>query len=94
MTEDEFYALADEDCPWQFLGGELVREPVSERHEDIFAYARTIRVDLLEPGGYRTRSHAAGALASAVVPGFWIEVAWLWQDPLPAPLSCLRRILA
>jgi len=185
MTEDEFYAHADEDCPWQFLGGELVREPVSERHEALFGflmsllytylgergggvvrgsryamrldpqwspepdllvvlserlpfmgpqrlegpadlvieiaspgrldlrkklpryhearireiwivdpYARTIRVDTLEAGGYRTRSHAAGALASAVVPGFWIDVGWLWQEPLPAPLACLRRILA
>jgi Uma2 family endonuclease len=185
MTEDEFYAHADEDCPWQFLGGELVREPVSGRHEDIFAflisllytylgergggvvrgsryamrldpqwspepdllvvlsnrlqlmgpqrlegpadlvieiaspgrldlrkklpryhearipeiwivdpYARTIRVDTVEAGGYQTRNHTAGALASAVVPGFWIDVAWLWQEPLPAPLGCLRRILA
>jgi Uma2 family endonuclease len=185
MTEEEFYAYADEDCPWQFLGGELVREPVSKRHEDLFAflltllydylgergggevkgsryamrldpkwspepdllvvraerrhlmgpqrlegpadlvieiaspgrldlrkklpryhearlpeiwivdpYARSIRVDTLEAGGgYRTRTHTEGALASAVLPGFWIEVGWLWQDPLPAPLSCLRQIL-
>lgn len=185
MTEDEFYAYADEDCPWQFLGGELVREPVSRRHEELFAfllsllyvyfgergggqvsgsryamrldpqwspepdllvvlsgrrqfmgpqrlegpadlvieiaspgrldlrkklpryhearlpeiwivdpYARSIRVDTLESGGYQTRTHTAGVLASAVVPGFWIDIGWLWQDPPPAPLSCLRRILA
>jgi Uma2 family endonuclease len=185
MTEEEFYAYADEDCPWQFLGGELVREPVSKRHEDLFAflltllygylgergggevkgsryamrldpkwspepdllvvradrrhlmgpqrlegpadlvieiaspgrldlrkklpryhearlpeiwiidpYAGSIRVDTLEEGAYRTRSHAAGPMYSAVLPGFWIDVAWLWQDPLPAPLSCLRQILA
>jgi Uma2 family endonuclease len=185
MTEDEFYAYADEDCPWQFLGGELVSEPVSERHEDLFAflisllrfylsergggevrgsryamrldpkwspepdllvvrperrhlmgpqrlegpadlvieiaspgkidlrkklprylearvpeiwivdpYARSVRVDTLEPAGYETRTLTAGILASAVVPGFWIDVAWLWQEPLPAPPSCLRQILA
>lgn len=186
MTEEEFYASADEDCPWQFLGGELVREPVSEHHEDLFAflvtllrlyleergggevrgsryamrldpqwspepdllvvcaerrhlmgpqrlegpadlvieiaspgrldlrkklpryhqarlpeiwivdpYARSIRVDTLEAGGtYRTRICTAGALRSAVLPGFWIDVAWLWQDPLPASLPCLRQILA
>ena len=184
MTEDEFYAYADEDCPWQFLGGELVREPVSERHEDIFAflitllrvylsergggvvrgsryamrldplwspepdllvvlserrqfmgpqrlegpadlvieiaspgrldlrkklpryhqarlpeiwivnpYARTIRVDTLAADGYRTRNHAEGVLASAVVPGFWIDVAWLWAKPLPNVLTCLRAVL-
>jgi Uma2 family endonuclease len=185
MTEEEFYAFADEDCPWQFLGGELVREPVSEHHEELFLflatllhaylgergggavrgsryamrldpkwspepdllvvraerrhlmgpqrlegpadlvieiaspgrldlrkklpryhqarlpeiwivdpYARSIRVDTLEGGAYRTRTHTEGTLASAVLPGFWIDVAWLWQEPLPAPLSCLRRILA
>ena len=161
MTEEEFYAYADEDCPWQFLGGELVREPVSKRHENLFGflltllysylgerggaevrgsryairldakwspepdllvvraerrhlmgpqrleepadlvieiaspgridlrkklpryhearlpeiwivepYARSIRVDTLEAGAYRTRTHAAGAMASAVLPGF------------------------
>ncbi len=184
MTEDEFYAWADEDCPYQYLGGELIKEPVSERHEDLFAflmslfyvylgergggevrgsryamrldpkwspepdllvvreerlhlmgeqrlegpadlvieiaspgridlrkklpryheahlpeiwivdpYARSIRVDTLESGGYQTRIQTAGVLTSAVVPGFWIDVAWLWQEPLPAPLSCLRQIL-
>jgi Uma2 family endonuclease len=184
MTEDEFYAWADEDCPYQLLGGELVREPVSDRHEELFAFllsllysflgerrcgrvigsryamrldplwspepdllvvraerlhlmgpqrlegpadlvieiaspgridlrkklpryhqaqlpeiwivdrcARSVRVDTLEAGGYQTRIHTAGRLGSAVVPGFWIDVAWLWQDPLPAPLSCLHQIL-
>jgi Uma2 family endonuclease len=186
MTEEEFYAYADEDCPWQYLGGDLVREPVSKHHEDLFLflgtllrvyfdergggevkgsryamrldpkwspepdllvvlaerrhlmkpqrlegpadlvieiaspgrldlrkklpryhearlpeiwivdpYARSIRVDALEAGGaYRTRTHTDGRLASAVLPGFWIDVAWLWQDPLPTSLSCLRQILA
>jgi Uma2 family endonuclease len=184
MTEDEFYAWADEDCPWQYLGGELVREPVSKRHEDLFAfllflllgyldergggevkgsryamrldpkwspepdllvvreerrhlmgprrlegpadlvieiaspgrldirkklpryhevrlpeiwivdpYTRSVRVDTLESGSYQTRNLAEGVLASVVVPGFWIDVAWLWQDTLPATLSCLRQIL-
>jgi Uma2 family endonuclease len=185
MTEEEFYASADEDCPWQFLGGELVREPVSEHHEDLFAflvtllygylgeragaevrgsryamrldpqwspepdllvvlaerrhlmgpqclegpadlvieiaspgrldlrkklpryrqarlpeiwivdpYTRSIRVDTLEAGSaYRSRTHTAGPLRSAVLPGFWIDVAWLWQEPLPAPLPCLHQIL-
>jgi Uma2 family endonuclease len=185
MTEDEFYAWADEDCPYQYLGGELVREPVSLGHEEIFAflftllrfyleergggkavgsryamrldpkwspepdmlvvreerlhlmgpqrlegpadlvieiaspgridirkklpryhqaklpeiwivdrYARSVRVDTLEPGGYQTRIVPSGTLHSVVLPGFWIDVAWLWQEPLPGPLSCLRQILA
>jgi Uma2 family endonuclease len=56
-------------------------------------YARSIRVDTLESGGYQTRTFTSGVLASAVVPGFWIDVAWLWQDTLPSTLSCLRQIL-
>ncbi|MBV8203092.1 MAG: Uma2 family endonuclease [Acidobacteria bacterium] len=209
MTEDEFYAWADEDCPYQYLGGELVREPVSLGHEQIFAflfgllrayldergggeavgsryamrldpkwspepdilfvreerrhlmgpqrldgradlvieiaspgridirkklpryhqaelpeiwivdrYARTVRVDTLTSAGsagsagsdgsagsagsdasagsgaYQTRLVSSGVVASAVLPGFWLEVGWLWQEPLPSPLRCLRQILA
>ena len=188
MTEDEFYAWADEDCPYQYLGGELVREPVSLGHEELFGflftllrdylgergggkalgsryamrldpkwspepdllfvreerrhlmgeqrldgpadlvieiaspgridirkklpryhqaqlpeiwivdrYARYVRVDTVDAhgfGGYQTRIVRSGPLRSAVVPGFWIDVAWLWQEPLPAPLACLRQILA
>jgi len=36
---------------------------------------------------------SSGRLESGVVPGFWIEVAWLWQPGLPAPLKCLREML-
>jgi Uma2 family endonuclease len=57
-------------------------------------YARSIRVDTFEGGAYRTRTHTDGRLGSAVLPGFWIDVAWLWQNPLPGSLSCLRQILA
>lgn len=187
LTEDEFYAFAGEDCNYQFLGGELVMEPNSLLHEQVFAfldrlvglyleergggiatgsrypmrldpkwspepdlmvvldakrhllgqqrlegpadlvveiassadpeidlrrklpryreagvpemwlidpYARSLRVEVLAPEGYRTRVLAAGRLDSAVLPGFWIDVAWLWQEPLPPVLPCLRQILA
>jgi Uma2 family endonuclease len=43
---------------------------------------------------YHVRTLAAGRLDSAVVAGFWIDVAWLWQEPLPPALGCLRQILA
>ena len=33
-----------------------------------------------------------GRLASAAVPGFWLEVEWLWARPLPPAEACLRRI--
>ena len=33
-----------------------------------------------------------GILRSAVVPGFWIKLEWLWQDELPGALVCLREL--
>jgi Uma2 family endonuclease len=40
--------------------------------------------------GYTTVTD--GRLASSVVKGFWIDVAWLWEEPLPKVLHCLRQI--
>jgi len=31
---------------------------------------------------------------SRVVPGFWLDVRWLWQRPLPSPLPILQNLLA
>jgi Uma2 family endonuclease len=33
-----------------------------------------------------------GRIQADVLPGFWLQPAWLWQDPLPDPLACLREI--
>lgn len=35
---------------------------------------------------------AAGRYHSAVLPGFWLDPAWLWQEPLPNPLALLAQI--
>ena len=43
---------------------------------------------------FRLTEQAEGRLESVAVPGFWIDVAWLWQDPLPNTLDCLQQILA
>lgn len=34
-----------------------------------------------------------GTLIGQAVPGFWLEVEWLFQEPLPPAEACLRRIL-
>ncbi len=34
-----------------------------------------------------------GRLDSTGLPGFWIDVSWLWQDPFPKTLACLKQIL-
>ena len=57
-------------------------------------FERAVLAEAREPGGYASQHLAAGRLTSRVVPGFWIEVGWLWQEQLPSTPSCLREILA
>jgi Uma2 family endonuclease len=56
-------------------------------------FEQVVLAELREPGGYTAQRVAAGRLASRVVPRFWIDVGWLWQEPLPSTLACLREIL-
>lgn len=54
------------------------------------------RVDfwvLDEAGRYRAAlPDAAGVYRSAVLAGFWLDTAWLWQEPLPSPLAAFAEI--
>jgi len=34
-----------------------------------------------------------GRVASIAVPGFWLEVGWLFQIPRPPVTECLQAIL-
>jgi Uma2 family endonuclease len=34
-----------------------------------------------------------GRYESAQVPGFWLQLAWLWQDPLPSSIETLAQIV-
>ncbi|HEX7183285.1 MAG TPA: Uma2 family endonuclease [Thermoanaerobaculia bacterium] len=56
-------------------------------------FARTLRVETRTEGGYRSQIFSTGRVSSAVVPGFWIDAAWLWQEKLPPALGCLQKIL-
>jgi len=59
-------------------------------------YARSVRVEtpeIPETHENAVRVVTAGRLDSAVFPGFWIDVSWLWQQPLPHTLACVRQIL-
>ncbi len=42
---------------------------------------------------YLVTTHTDGRLDSQAVAGFWIDVGWLCQEPLPAELGCLEQIL-
>jgi Uma2 family endonuclease len=53
------------------------------------------RVTLLRPttrGAYREVRPRKGILHSQVVPGFYLRLAWLWQDPLPEELEVLAEL--
>ncbi len=54
---------------------------------------QVVIVDRRGKKGYRTTTVSEGRLTSTVVPGFWIDVAWLWEEPLPKAVACLREIL-
>jgi len=57
-------------------------------------FEKSVLAKVKTPEGYEARTLSSGRLASRVIPGFWIEVGWLWQDELPSTLACLRKILA
>jgi Uma2 family endonuclease len=50
-------------------------------------------VDRKTKGKYTTETVEKGKTASNVLKGFWVDVSWLWDDPLPDPLTCLEKIL-
>jgi len=56
-------------------------------------FANEVLVEIKTPSGYTSNTLSSGRLQSAVVGGFWIQVAWLWQQELPPPLGCLREML-
>jgi Uma2 family endonuclease len=55
--------------------------------------AETVEVNRRQAARYETTRVHEGRLESPVVPGFWLDVGWLWTDPLPSTLACLRQIL-
>jgi Uma2 family endonuclease len=47
----------------------------------------------LEKGRYRVAfSGKEGRYEARVLPGFWLRVEWLWQEPLPKVLDVLREL--
>jgi Uma2 family endonuclease len=55
--------------------------------------ARWAEFWVLESGEYRAAwAGAAGRYEAQAVPGFWLQVEWLWQEPLPPVLTVLRAL--
>jgi Uma2 family endonuclease len=55
---------------------------------------RQVIVDRRRGRRYVTATLTTGRLTSTALQGFWLEVDWLWADPLPVELDCLAAILA
>ena len=56
-------------------------------------FRQEILHETLKEEGYRLETLSSGRLSSSVIPGFWIDVSWLWQGKLPSTLECLRNVL-
>lgn len=54
---------------------------------------RKVHVFCRSGRGYRERVSSKGRVESRVIPGFWVEVAWLWKRPLPPAMRCLKAII-
>jgi len=55
------------------------------RRTDFYQLDPQGRYRLIEPD-------EQGIYRSAIVPGFWLCVDWLWQEPLPPTLNILREL--
>jgi Uma2 family endonuclease len=42
---------------------------------------------------YKSILYGDGRLASQIVPGFWVEMAWLWAEPQPKVIQGLGELL-
>jgi len=51
-------------------------------------------IDRKHGGGYVEEVITNGRAYSTVLGGFWIDVAWLWAEPLPNGMTCLQEILS
>jgi Uma2 family endonuclease len=60
---------------------------VDDRENALFVHRRT-------DDGYEIERIESGPYLSRALPGFWIEVSWLWERPRPDLHQCLQLILA
>lgn len=56
-------------------------------------FTSQVRVDTKQAESYAVQTLTAGRLDCIVLPGFWIDASWLWQEPLPSTVRCLQAIL-
>lgn len=57
-------------------------------------FRKLLRIETRKEDGYAVQILGAGRAVATVVPGFWIDPAWLWDERPPSAVSCLRQILS
>ncbi len=82
---ERYLEEAPENVFWQFVREEVImHSSVHAEHQ-----FRT-----LEGDRYRVQRLSQGCLESRILPGFWLDVAWLFQTPLPPEGDILSRFLS
>ncbi len=72
---------------------------VDPANREVVVHRRVVRTTRgpdqqgLAEGAFEVTTAARGRLESAAVPGFRIEVDWLWQRPMPGEFDCLREVV-
>jgi Uma2 family endonuclease len=56
-------------------------------------FENEVLVETKTAAGYASKRLQSGSVESTVVPGFRLEVSWLWQEELPPTLQCVREML-
>jgi Uma2 family endonuclease len=56
-------------------------------------FQQVLHIETRVGESYTARRLTAGRVDSTVLPGFWIDAAWLWRPELPSTMECLREIL-
>jgi Uma2 family endonuclease len=69
----------------------LVDPELREFHVDVLA-ASWGSADAPAESAYRTEMLRQGRWSSQVLRGFWVDVTWMWSDPLPNLLDCFRTV--
>ena len=74
--------------PQEYARAEILEYWVVDRER------RTFHQHLLaDKGTYRVEEYREGRVEAHSLSGFWMQVEWLWQEPLPPETQLLARIL-
>lgn len=85
LSYEAFLEWLDEDTRAEWVNGEIiVVSPASDPHQDLSDFLTTVLRTFLEEKGL-------GIVRSAPFQ-MNLNVAWLWQDPLPRILDVLREL--